>query len=62
MPYTVEIWRDGETGIEQTLLATEDIAAARQAYRAAVTAHPGRLVMLCNRAMILRRSDRDGAG
>lgn len=60
MPYTVELWREGETGIELTILETEDIHEARAAYDVAAARHTGRLVMLCNRAMVLRRSDRDG--
>jgi hypothetical protein len=58
MAYTVELWRPGESGIERTLSSHEDVSEARTAYRGAVAAHPDRLIMLCNKAMVLARSDR----
>jgi len=46
------------TGVEKILARYEDRAIARAFFRATIQEHPGRLVMLCDRAGVLARSDR----
>jgi hypothetical protein len=59
--YSIVLFRDGGegAGIERTLARHADIAVGRELYRAHVKDNPGRLVMLCDRARVLARSDRD---
>ncbi len=40
------------------LVRHDSLAVARALYKAAVLNHPDRLVMLCDRARVLARSDR----
>lgn len=58
--YSIELFRDGGegAGIEGVLMRHDSLAAARASYKAAVLKNPGRLVMLCDRARVLARSDR----
>jgi len=58
--YSVELFREaGEgAGIEATLARHDDLATARALYRWHTLNNPGRLVMLCVRARVLARSDR----
>ena len=58
--YSVELFRDGgeDAGVEGVLARHDSLAAARALYKAAVLKHPDRLVMLCDRARVLARSDR----
>jgi hypothetical protein len=50
---------DGEgDGLEQILDRHDSLTIARAIYRGRVAQLPGRLVMLCDRARVLARSDR----
>ena len=58
--YTIELFKPGGEGkgIEAVLDSDDRLDQARALYRRAIMKHPGRLVMLCDRARILARSDR----
>jgi hypothetical protein len=58
--YSIVLFRDGGegSGIEAVLDSDNHRDAARSLYRQAVAQHPNRLVMLCDRARVLARSDR----
>jgi hypothetical protein len=58
--YTIELFRPGGegTGVEAIIDRDDLFDFARALYHRAVMKHPGRLVMLCERARILARSDR----
>jgi hypothetical protein len=58
--FRVVLFRDcGEgAGIEHVLERHDSRAFVRELYKTAVAKHPGRLVMLCDRAQALARSDR----
>jgi hypothetical protein len=59
--YTIELCRPGgeDTGIERVFERQDDLAIARKLYRTIATEYPGRVVMLCDRARVLARSDRE---
>ena len=55
--YSIELFKpDG--GIEEILDRHADLKIARSIYRTCVEGHPGRLIMLCDGARVLARSDR----
>ena len=56
--YSIELFHvDGEgAGVDQVLARYENLTIARACLRA--NKFPGRLVMLCDRARVLARSDR----
>ena len=58
--YSIELFREGGegAGIESILVRHDSLSVARALYKAAVLNHPDRLVMLCDRARVLARSDR----
>ena len=58
--YTIELFREGGegNGLERVLGSDDDLTTARRFYKLLVDEYPGRLVMLCDRARILARSDR----
>jgi hypothetical protein len=58
--YTVELFREGGegAGVEAELFREERLGVARKLYRATCAKYPRRLVMLCDRARMLARSDR----
>ena len=56
--YSIELFKQGGEDIEQVLDRHADIQAARSIYRTSVDRYPGRLIMLCDGARILSRSDR----
>jgi hypothetical protein len=58
--YSIVLFREGGegAGIERTLARHDDLAVSRALYRVHVKDNPGRLVMLCERARVLARSDR----
>ena len=45
-------------GIEEIVDRHADLKVARSIYRARVEQYPGRLIMLCDHARVLARSDR----
>ena len=58
--YSIELFKPGGegAGIEEILDRHADLKVARSIYRASVEKFPGRLVMLCDGAQVLARSDR----
>jgi hypothetical protein len=58
--YSIELFRQGSegAGIEEILDRHADLKIARSIYRTCVEEHPGRLIMLCDGARVLARSDR----
>jgi hypothetical protein len=58
--YNIELCRPGgeDTGIERVFERQDELAIARKLYRTIATEYPGRVVMLCDRARVLARSDR----
>jgi hypothetical protein len=58
--YSIELFREGGegAGIETVLVRHDSLAVSRALFKAAADKHPGRLVMLCDRARVLARSDR----
>jgi hypothetical protein len=57
--YCIELFRYGGegAGIESILVRDDSLAVARALYKAAVLNHSERLIMLCDRARVLARSD-----
>jgi len=63
--YSIELFRDGGEGasIEKILVRHDSLTAARVLYKAVVLNYAERLIMLCDKARVLARSDRrDNAG
>ena len=58
--YSVELFKEGSQGAgqEEIIDRHDNLTVARAIYRGRVSQNPGRLVMLCDRARILARSDR----
>jgi hypothetical protein len=58
--YTIELFKPGGqgAGIEAVIDRDDLLNFARALYERAVMKHPGRLVMLCERARVIARSDR----
>ena len=58
--YSIELFRDGGegAGIEKILVRHDSLAVSRALYKAAVLNIPERLIMLCDKARVLARSDR----
>ena len=59
--YSIELFKQGGEGIEQVLDRHADITIAWSIYETSVKRYPGRLVMLCDGARVLARSDRRDA-
>ena len=57
--YSIELFKLGgeSAGIEEILDRHADLKAARSIYRTRLEKHPGRLIMLCDHARVLARSD-----
>jgi hypothetical protein len=57
--YSIELFKLGgeSAGIEEILDRHADLAIARSIYRTRVAEYPGRLIMLCDHARVLARSD-----
>ena len=58
--YSVELFKEGDEGADQEEIIDrhDNLTVARAIYRGRVSQYPGRLVMLCDRARVLARSDR----
>ena len=54
---SIELFYDGETGIEEILGRDDSLDFARVFYWHSCKQHPARLIMLCDRAHVLARSD-----
>ena len=57
--YSIELFKLGGegAGIEEVLDRHADLAIARSIYRTRVEEYPSRLIMLCDHARVLARSD-----
>jgi hypothetical protein len=58
--YSIELFRDGDegAGIEKILVRHDSLTVARALYKVAALNCSERLIMLCDRARVLARSDR----
>lgn len=58
--YSIALFREGGegAGIERILAHHDDLSTAYALYKAHVKDNRGRLLMLCDRARVLARSDR----
>ena len=58
--YSIELFKPGGegAGMEEILDRHADLKVARSIYRVSVEQYPGRLIMLCDHARVLARSDR----
>ena len=58
--YSIELFRDGGegAGIEKILVRHDTLTVARALYKVAALNYHERLIMLCDRARVLARSDR----
>jgi hypothetical protein len=59
--YSIELFKQGGEDIEQILGRHADINGARSIYQNSVKRYPGRLIMLCDGARVLARSDQPNA-
>ena len=59
--YSIELFKLSGEGIEQILDRHADVKVARSIYRTSIERYPGRLIMLCDGARVLTRSDRPDA-
>jgi hypothetical protein len=59
--YWVALFREGgeSAGVERQLARCSLLDEARSKYKRNAALHPGRIVMLCDRATVLARSDRN---
>jgi hypothetical protein len=55
--YHVDVLRDPDH-IEEVIARVSDLTMARAMFDLAVVPFPGKLIMLCQKARVLRRSDR----
>ncbi len=57
--YSIELFKLGgdDAGIEEILDRHADLKVARSIFRMCVEQYPGRLIMLCDGARVLARSD-----
>jgi hypothetical protein len=56
--YSVEVLPPDQRCVEAVVAPVEDLTAARVVFDLTVTQRPDKLVMLCQNARVLRRSDR----
>jgi hypothetical protein len=58
--YSIALFREGgeRAGIERMLAHHDDLSTAYSLYKAHIKDNRGRLLMLCDRAWVLARSDR----
>jgi hypothetical protein len=58
--YTIELCRPGGfgAGVEGVVASEDKLGVARELYKYAIANNPDRVVLLCDRARVLARSDR----
>ena len=55
--YRIELCRDDGGGVDAVIDSDDRLETAYSLYSHAITSHPNQLVMLCDRARVLARSD-----
>ena len=58
LPYSVELWDDSDSHVEELIALTEDYRVARAAFDEAVKHRPGRIVTLRQKMRLLADSRR----
>jgi hypothetical protein len=58
LPYSVELWDEGDTRVEELIALTADYNVARAAYQEAMKRRPGRIVTLRQKTRVLADSRR----
>ena len=58
LPYSVELWDDNDSHVEELIALTGDYRVARAAYEEAVKRRPGRIVTLRQKTRLLADSRR----
>ena len=58
LPYSVELWDEGDTRVEELIALTGDYNVARAAYQEAIKRRPGRIVTLRQKTRVLADSRR----
>jgi hypothetical protein len=58
LPYSVELWDDNDTHVEELIALTGDYRVARAAFDEAVKGRPGRIVTLRQKTRLLADSRR----
>jgi len=56
LPYSVELWDEGDTRVEELIALTGDYSVARAAYEEAIKRRPGRIVALRQKTRVLADS------
>jgi hypothetical protein len=56
LPYSVELWDDDDSHVEELIALTSDYRVARAAYEEAVKRRPGRIVTLRQKTRLLADS------
>ena len=59
LPYSVELWDDEDSHVEELIALTGDYRVARAAFDEAVKCRPGRIVTLRQKARLLADSRRE---
>ena len=58
LPYSVELWDEGDTRVEELIALTADYNVARAAYEEAMKRRPGRIVTLRQKTRVVADSRR----
>ena len=58
LPYSVELWDDNDSHVEELIALTGDYRVARAAFEEAVKGRPGRIVTLTQKTRLLADSRR----
>src|SRR6185369_17235997 len=58
LPYSVELWDEGDTRVEELIALTGDYNVARAAYEEAMKRRPGRIVTLRQKTRVVADSRR----
>ncbi len=56
LPYSVELWDEGDTRVEELIALTGDYSVARAAYEEAIKRRPGRIVAQRQKTRVLADS------
>ena len=59
LPYSVELWDDNDSHVEELIALTGDYRVARAAYEEAIKRRPGRIVTLRQKTRLLADSRRE---